>query len=404
MPFMSSTINYTRREFLSAALAGSAAVLLTDQASAQKRARQNEIRIYVGTYTSNSKSAGIYVCKFDLETGKLSLLSTAMDVPDPSFLTVDRHGRYLYAVNELLNFEGNSSGSVSSFAIDPKTGSLTFINRQSSMGGAPCHISITDDGKFILVANYVGGNVSVFPLGSDGRIGPAADLVQHSGSGRNEERQSSAHPHSIALDQKGRFAVAADLGIDRVMIYEFDGREGKLKPNSLQPFFQTRPGAGPRHFEFHPNGKLAFVTNELDSTVSSLSYDGRAGTLKEIETHSTLPPGFTGPNSCADIHASPDGKFLYCSNRGSDSIAAFKIDELSGKLTYIENTPSGGKKPRNFVIDATGKFLLAANQDTDNIVVFRIDKRSGRLENSGHTMVIPAPVCLKFVKAAKLVY
>lgn len=394
---MSSKHEYTRREFLSTAAAGSTALLLTCGASAQTSPGQKEVRVYVGTYTSNSKSEGIYVCKFDLETGKIILLSTARDVLDPSFLTVDSSGKYLYAVNELLEFEGKPSGSVSSFAIDRRTGSLRFVSKQSSMGGAPCHISITADAKFILVANYVGGNVSVFPLSSDGRIGSSSDLIQHSGSGPNKDRQLSPHAHSITLDINGRFAVAADLGIDRVMIYEFDRRQGKLKPNSLQAFFQSAPGAGPRHFAFHPGGRLAFVINELNSSVTSLSYDASGGTLKEIQTLSTLSPGFNGRNTCADIHVSHDGKFLYGSNRGSDSIAAFKIDEQSGKLTYIANTSTGGRKPRNFVIDPTGNFLLAANQDSDNIVVFRIDRRTGMLHNTGQKIEIPAPVCVKFV-------
>lgn len=397
---MSSKIAYTRREFLSTAVAGSTALLHTHGVSGQTSPAQTEVRVYVGTYTSKSKSEGIYVCNFQIETGKIVLLSVAKDIPDPSFLTVDRKGKYLFAVNELLEFEGKPSGSVSSFAIDPKTGGLTFVNKQPSMGGAPCHISITEDGKFILVANYVGGNVSVFPVTSDGRIGPLADLIQHSGSGPNKDRQLSAHAHSITLDNRGRFAVAADLGIDRLMIYKFDRRHGKLTPNSYQPFFQARPGAGPRHFEFHPSGKRAFVINELDSSVTSLSYNARAGAFKEVQTISTLSPGFIGPNTGADIHVSPDGKFLFASNRGGDSIAAFKIDEQSGKLTYIENTPTGGKKPRNFVIDPTGNFLLAANQDSGNIVVFRIDKRSGRLQNTGQTIEIPGPVCLRFVKRA----
>lgn len=397
---MSSTIGYTRREFLSTAVAGSSALLLTCGASAKTSRAQKEVRVYVGTYTSNSKSEGIYVCNFDLETGKITLLSTARDVPDPSFLTIDRSGKYLYAVNELLEFEGKPSGSVSSFAIDRRTGSLKFVSKQSSMGGAPCHISITGDAKFILVANYLGGNVSVFPLSSDGRILPSSDLIQHSGSGPNKDRQLSAHAHSITLDKKGRFAVAADLGIDRVMIYEFDRGRGKLRPNSFQPFFQSAPGAGPRHFAFHPGGRLAFVINELNSSVTSLSYDATVGTLKDIQTLSTLSPGFNGPNTCADIHVSPDGKFLYGSNRGSDSIAAFYIDEQSGKLTYIANTSTGGKKPRNFVIDPTGNFLLAANQDSDSIVVFQIDRRTGMLQNTGHTIEIPAPVCLRFAKGA----
>ena len=390
-------VDQQKRDFLRKALLGSGALALTPSVLAHDSASRKEVRLYVGTYTSDARVEGIYVCRFDAASGAISLIGKAKGGADPSFLAVDRKGNYLFAVNELVEFEGRQSGSVTSFAIDKRSGNLTLINKQPSHGGAPCHISITDDGKFILVANYLGGNVAVFPVGRNGAIGPVADVAQHTGRGPNKDRQLSAHAHSITLDNRGRFAVSADLGIDKVMIYRFDRGRGRLVANRAQPYFPTKPGAGPRHFAFHPNGNLAFVVNELDSTVSSLYYDGNAGTLKEIETVSTLAPGFSGANTCADIHVSADGKFVYCSNRGSDSIAVLKIDERTGKLSYIENTPTGGKKPRNFSIDPTGNFLLAANQDTGNIVVFRIDRASGKLQNTGNVIEVPAPVCLKFV-------
>lgn len=393
---MSPKKDFSRREFLAVAGSCSLLALLGPQAFSINAPRSKNLDLFVGTYTTNTKSEGIYVCNFDLETGDLKLKQTVRDVVDPSFLTLSRNGKFLFAVSELVEYEGKPSGSVSSFAIDRKTGNLQFLNKQPTLGGAPCHLIITGDGKFALVANYVGGNVSVFPIDADGKLRPSNNMVQHTGSGPNKDRQLSPHAHSITLDNKERFAFAADLGIDRVMIYKFDDDNGKLVPNAAQPFFQTKPGAGPRHFAFHPKGDLAFVINELDSTITSLAYDPKAGSLREIQTASTLPPGFTGSNSCADVHVSPDGRFLYGSNRGGDSIAAFKIDQKTGKLTYLENTPTGGKRPRNFVIDPSGNFLLAANQDTGNIVVFRIDMASGKLTNTGKTIYIPSPVCLKF--------
>jgi len=389
----------TRREFLSAGGIYAAGMALAPYVRSQSGPRSKELILYVGTYTSSSKSKGIYVYGFDLETGMLTRRQTVKDVVDPSFLAIDRNWKYLYAVNELVEYEGRSSGAVSAFAIERKTGELTFLNSRPSLGAAPCHITTSKNGKFVLVANYVGGNVSVFPVAPNGSLGPAVDMVQHTGSGPNKDRQMAPHAHSINLDRRNRYAFAADLGIDKVMIYTFDDKKGKLKPNAGQPFFQTNAGAGPRHFAFHPNGKFAFVINELDSTVTSLDYDSKIGKLNEIQTVSTLAPDFKGVSACADIHVSPSGRFLYGSNRGEDSIAVFRIDENSGKIEHIENTPTGGKRPRNFVIDPTGNFLLAANQDTGNVVVFRIDSRSGKLTKSGNSIEIPAPVCLKLVPA-----
>lgn len=353
--------------------------------------------LYIGTYTSPNKSEGIYIYDFNSETGKLTHRHIVKNVAEPSFLTIDKNRRYLYAVNELTEYEGKKSGAVSAFAIDQKTGNLDFLNKQPSLGGAPCHITTSNNGKFVLVANYVGGNVSVFPVEKGGRLGASIDLAQHSGSGPNKDRQEAAHAHSITLDRSNRFAFAADLGVDKVMIYEFDAKTGKLKPNAAQEFFRTKPGAGPRHFDFHPNGKFAFVINELDSTVSALDYNAKLGTLKEIQTVSTLPGNFSLSNTTADIHVTPNGKFLYGSNRGHDSIAAFKIDEKNGRLEFIEHISTGGKRPRNFTIDPTGKFLLAANQDTNNIVVFRIDERTGKLQTTGNSAEVSTPVCLKLI-------
>ncbi len=359
--------------------------------------RSNDMLLYVGTYTSKG-SEGIYVFKFNGETGELSKLFTVKDTVEPSFLTIDKSRKYLYAVNETEEFEGKKSGAVSAFAIDQKTGNLRILNRRPSLGGAPCHISVSDNGKFVLVANYVGGNVSVFPIETGGKLGASIDLQQHIGSGANKERQESAHAHSINLDEHNRFAIACDLGVDKVFIYKFDSKSGKLKPNPAQNVYRTKPGAGPRHFEFHKNGKFAFLINEIDSTITSLAFDEEKGTLAEIQTVTTLPENFTGANNnCADIHTSPNGKFLYGSNRGHDSIVVYKIDEKTGSLVYVDHTLTGGKTPRNFTIAPDGKFLLVANENSDSICVFRIDEKSGKLRATGYTAKISMPVCLKLI-------
>lgn len=354
--------------------------------------------LYIGTYTSTGKSEGIYVHKFNAETGKLTPLHTVKNVLEPSFLAIDKSRKYLYAVNELVEYEGKKSGAVSAFAIDQKTGNLQLLNKQPSLGDAPCFITTSENEKFVLVANYLGGNVSVYPIEKDGKLGASTDLAQHTGFGPNKDRQEAAHAHSITLDRNNRFAFAADLGIDKLMIYSFDAQTGKLKPNEAQAFYQTKAGAGPRHFSFHPKGKFAFLINELDLTITSLAYDEKLGTLKEIQTVPTLPAGISGAsNSCADIHVSPNGKFLYGSNRGHNSIVSYKIDEKTGQLEYIEHVSTGGKKPRNFAIEPNGKFLLAANQDSDSIVVFRIDEKTGKLQSTANKAQVPVPVCLKFI-------
>jgi 6-phosphogluconolactonase len=394
---MSIKNKITRREFVGIGLAGAASLISAKKMKAQTDKKAKELLLYIGTYTSTGKSEGIYVYKFD-SAGNLSPLYTVKDVADPSFLTIEKERKYLFAVNELLEYEGKKSGAVSAFAIDQKTGNLQFLNRQPSLGGAPCFITTSENRKFVLVANYLGGNVSVYPVEKDGRLGASVDLVQHTGFGPNKDRQEAAHAHSITLDRNNRFAFAADLGIDKLMIYRFDDKTGKLKPNEKQPFYQTKAGAGPRHFSFHPNGKLAFLINELDLSITSLAYDENNGTLKEIQTVPTLPADASRDGAtCADIHVSPDGKYLYGSNRGHNSIVSYKVDEKTGRLEYLEHTPTGGKKPRNFAIDPSGKFLLVANQDSDNIVVFRVDETTGKLQPIGITAQVPAPVCLKFI-------
>jgi 6-phosphogluconolactonase len=349
----------------------------------------------VGTYTSG-KSEGIYLYRLNLASGELKHFSTAKGISNPSFLAIDAERRHLYAVNEETEFQGKPGGAVSAFSINQQTGNLTFLNQQPSLGGAPCYVTVDGSGKFILLANYVGGNVSVLPLRRDGSLDAASQMVQHQGASVNRQRQESPHAHCILLDRANRYAFAVDLGTDKIMSYRFNAHKGKLTPNQ-EPSVSLKPGAGPRHFVFHPSGRQAYVINELDSTITVFTYNARRGSLTAVQTISTLPKDFSGANSCADLHISPSGKFLYGSNRGHDSIVLFAIEKGTGKLQYVSHEPTQGKTPRNFAIDPAGAYLLAANQNSDSIVTFRIDPLKGKLTPTGHIAEVPAPVCLKLI-------
>jgi 6-phosphogluconolactonase len=381
-----------RRDFLKVAGLGVIGLTLPELGSAHTKTMK-ELLVYVGTYTSG-KSEGIYLYRLNLVSGELSHVSTTKGVVDPSFLALAPSRRFLYAVNELENYEGKSSGAISAFAVDQRTGELRFLNKQASLGAAPCYVDVAENGKFVLAANYSGGNVAVFPVQGDGSLGPATDFKQYQGAGPNSERQDGPHAHCIVLDEENKFAYSCDLGTDKIMIFRFDARNGKLIPGE-KPWLQTKAGAGPRHIAFHASEKYLFVLNELNSTVTSFARDRRNGSLQELQTLSTLPAGFTVANTGADIHVSPDGRFLYCSNRGHDSIALFMIDSRGG-LTAIGHQSTEGSTPRNFAIDPTGAFLLAANQKSDNIVVFKLDPQTGRLSPTGQKAQVPSPVCLKF--------
>jgi 6-phosphogluconolactonase len=387
----------TRRRFLQSLACGALSFTLSDAAGAQspRASGRKEMLVYVGTYTSG-KSEGIYFFRLNLSTGALNLVGTTRGVVNPSYLTLDRRRRFLYAVNEVEEFAGRKSGAVSAFAVDRSTGALRFLNQQPTLGGAPCYVSLDAAEKFLLVANYVGGNVAVLPLRADGSLGEAGDVKQDQGSGPNRERQEGPHAHCILPDPSGRHVYSSDLGTDKVMIYRLDANAGKLIPNE-QPWAQVKPGAGPRHLVFHPGGRYAYVTNELDSTVTAFAHDSARGTLKEIQTTPALPADFKGANTCADIHLSPDGKFLYCSNRGHDSVAAFRVDARAGTLTFVSHTPTEGKTPRNFALDPTGALLLVANQNSDSIVAFHRDTQTGRLTPAGQVAEVPSPVCLKLL-------
>ena len=356
--------------------------------------RANELLLYVGTYTTG-KSEGIYRYRFNLSSGELKRDGTTGKVANPSYLALSPNGRYLYAVNEVDEFAGKKSGAITAFVVDQRTGELRELNQQPSLGGSPCYIEVEARGRFVLAANYVGGNVSVLPVQRDGSLGAATDMKQYEGSSVNRDRQEGPHAHCIVLDRSNRFAYSCDLGTDKVMIFRFDGRNGKLQP-AQQPWVQAKPGAGPRHLAFHPNGKYVFVMNELDSTITAFACDQSSGSLRAVRTVRTLPDDFSGANTGADIHVSPDGRFVYSSNRGHHSIATFSFDNRAGQLAAVGHESTRGSTPRNFVIDPTGTFLLVANQRSDNVVVFRRDQSTGRLSPTGQMVEVASPVCLKF--------
>ena len=351
--------------------------------------------VYIGTYT-RGRSEGIYVYRMDGSSGALERAADAVRIDNPSFVAIDPQRRHLYAVSESSELADTPIGAVSAFSIDSKTGALAYLGRQSTGGEVPCHLTVDATGRSLLVANYGSGSVCVFPIQDGGGLGEMTDFVQHQGSSVDPGRQTGPHAHSVTLDAANRFVFAADLGLDKVLVYKLDATRGKLTPNDA-PWVRVKAGAGPRHFDFHPSGVFAYVINELDSTLTAFAYDRVAGTLAKIETVSTLPDGFTGQSTCADVHVSPSGRFLYGSNRGHDSIVVFAIDGDTGRLDYVGHEPTQGKTPRNFAIDPTGTFLLAANQDSDTVVTFRIDERTGLLEPTGHVAEVPMPVCLKLV-------
>lgn len=354
----------------------------------------NTIYVYVGTYT-RKESAGIHVYTFDPVTGALDYVSVA-EAENPSYLALHPNKQVLYAVNEVGQFQGEPTGAVSAFAIDPETGVLTLLNQQPSHGKAPCYVTVDRAGDYVYLANYSSGTAAVYPILEDGRLDAASDVVQHEGSGPNTQRQEGPHAHSINLDPDNRFAFVADLGIDRLMIYRVDETPGKLVPNAT-PYTEVAGGSGPRHFDFHPSGRYAYLINEMGNTMMAFSYDPELGALTYLQTVPTLPDDFDGRNTTADIHVHPTGAFVYGSNRGHDSIVAYAIDREDGTLSYVDRTPTQGETPRNFAIDPTGTYLLAANQNGDNLVTFRIDPETGKLTPTGHKIQVSMPVCVKFL-------
>jgi 6-phosphogluconolactonase len=351
--------------------------------------------VYIGTYTG-AKSKGIYVSRFDPAAGRLTSPELAVTTPSPSFLAMHPGKRILYAAGETANLGGKPVGAVSAFNLDEKNGQLTLLNRESSGGAGPCHLAVDATGKCLLVANYGSGSIAALPIQADGSLAAPGAVIQHQGSSVNPQRQAGPHAHFVTPDPLNQFALTCDLGLDQVLVYRFVPSKGSLVAN-VPPFAGVKPGSGPRHLAFDPSGRFVFLINEMGSTFTVFAYDAKQGVLKELQTISTLPEGFTGNSTCAEVQVHPSGKFVYGSNRGHDSIAVFGFDSVSGKLTCLEHQSTQGKTPRHFALDPAGNWLLAENQDSDNIVVFRVDAKTGRLSPAGQTVSVGAPVCAVFV-------
>ena len=366
-----------------------ATLVTTVMASAQS----TDMLVYIGTYTG-ANSKGIYAFRFNQATGALKPIGLVAETPSPSWLVASPSGQFLFAANETNSYDADKSGGVSAFRIDRETGALATLNSQSSRGADPCHLAIDREGAHLLVANYTGGNLAVLPIGADGRLSPASQVVQHKGSSVNVNRQKEPHAHSIDFDPSGRFAVSSDLGADRVFVYRYDPKGGGLSAG-LHPAVAATPGAGPRHVAFRPDGKFAFAINELASSITSYAWDGERGSLTTLGSVSTLPAPHRG-NSTAEIRVHPNGRFVYGSNRGHDSIAVYRVSD-TGTLTLVEHEPTRGKTPRNFTIDPTGQWLVAANQDSASLAVFRINPTTGALTPAGPLAKVGSPVSVVFL-------
>jgi len=381
----------SRRDFLAASAIG-----LIGLARGSKSPPDGDL-LYVGTYTVGTRSEGIYLVRMDRRSGRLQRVGSVDAGANPSFLGTHPNGRCLYAVKELEQYNGQPTGAVSAFAIAKDTGALTRLNEQPSGGGAPCFVSVDKSGRVALVANYAGGSLALLPIQTNGALAPAAHVVQHTGKGPNAERQAAPHAHCILADPSNRFALAADLGADRVFVYHLD-LEGRSLRHIEEGDAVMRAGAGPRHIAFHPTLPLVFVANELDSTVATLRFDAERGALSPLDTRSTVPAGWTGTNYPADIHLAASGRTLYLSNRGHNSIAVFSVAESTGggALALEQLVSTDGDWPRNFTLDPTGRWLLVANQRSDCVVVFGRDPENGRLTPTRQRIALPSPVCLRF--------
>jgi len=355
---------------------------------------RDQQRLYIGTYTDRG-SEGIYSCEFNPVSGVVSTPQLAAVTVDPSFIAIDPQGKYLYAVNETDSFQSSRVGAISVFKVHRKSGKLDFLQQVSSLGAAPAHLSLDKTGKYLLVANYNGGNFAVFPVGKDGLLGKQTAFIQSTGAGANPDRQTGPHAHYIQVTDDNKYVLVADLGTDKVLIYKLYAASGLVSPDT-PAFIQSAPGAGPRHLAFSPSGKFMYVLNELSSTVTVFNFTHDSSSLISRQTISTLPENFKGVNTTAEIKIDQKGKFLYISNRGDDSIVLFGIDPETGLLKMLDRVPSGGKTPRNFEIDPSGQWLFAANQNSDNIALFRINQENGRLTQTSKFIKIISPVCVEF--------
>ncbi|MDQ6634524.1 MAG: lactonase family protein [Gemmatimonadota bacterium] len=383
----------SRRDFIGVTALGAVGLW-----SGTRRVAESPL-LYVGTYTEGGRRDGIHLLRMDSGTGALRRVATVDAGPNPSFLAIDTDGQTLFAVNEVNELGGKPTGSLRSFAIDSDSGKLTLVNERESGGAAPCYVSTDHKGRVAMVANYVSGTVALVGIAEGGALTNAYQVVQHVGKGKNPARQEQAHAHCIIPHPSNRFALAADLGIDRVLVYRLDIDRGSLTHLTLNDAVMP-PGTGPRHLAFHPTLPVVYVSGELNSTVSALRCDPITGALSPMQALPTLPASFTGENYPADIHVAPDGRALYVSNRGQNSIAVFGIVPATGMLRFQQTMPTGGDWPRNFTIDPTGRWLLVANQRSGTVVVFRRDAESGRLTATSHRIEVPSPVCLRFQSQA----
>ncbi|MGB7727701.1 MAG: lactonase family protein [Candidatus Acidiferrum sp.] len=360
--------------------------------AARKPASNSHHLVLVGTYTGKTGSKGIYAFDFDSSVGMLIPKGLAAETTSPSWVAIHPSGKFAYAANE-----NSKESAITAFSVDAKSGRLTQLNQLPALGEDPCYLSFDKTGKYLFAANYTSGNVVVFPILPDGKLGEHTANVKDAGTlGPNKERQESPHAHWIQVSPDNRFVFVSDLGLDAILSYRFDATKGTLTPND-PPAGKLTPGSGPRHVAFSPNGKFVYVGSELSNTVTAFSYDAAKGTLAEFQILSTLPDGFVGRNDDAEINVHPNGKWLYASNRGRDTIAVFSISASDGSLKHIGEFPTGGKEPRHFTIDPTGNFLLAENQNTNSIAVFRIDAATGALSQVSLAADIPSPVCLTFL-------
>jgi 3-carboxymuconate cyclase len=346
---------------------------------------------YAGTYT-NGGSGGIHIYELDTSDGKLKDTGHTANVDNPSYLTFSKDGKYLYSVIEDEVFNGENGGGAAAFSIDRTDGKLTLLNTMPTKGKAPCFVSVGSLNKNVLTANYNEGTVSLFQVREDGSLAPVSDIVIHNGTGPNKNRQEMAHAHFADFTPDERYVCAVDLGIDQIRVYGI--KNGRFVFQSSLPL---KPGSGPRHMVFHPNGEYAYIVTELNSEVVVLKYSCDDCGFKVLQYISALPEGYEGESYSAAIEVSRDGRFLYVSNRGHDSIAVFKIEDRTGNLSLICHCPSGGKWPRDFAIDPTGRYLFTANQFSNNISAFKIDHESGKLTLMDHAVKIQNPVCIKFI-------
>ena len=351
--------------------------------------------VFISAFAPGDKSA-IHAFQFDVSKGALKPLHRTVEIQNPFFLAISPDKRFLYAINA-EKFGGEKDEFVAAYAIEGRTGKLKHLNQQSTRGTASCYVDVDATGKTVVVANYSSGSVASLPVQKDGSLAEAASFVQHSGSSVDPERQKGPNAHSIVISPDNRFALSADLGIDKILIYRLSATTAKLTDNEAQPFAKMQPGSGPRHLTFHPNGRRVYVINELKNTVTFFDYAADSGTLTERQTISTLPAGFTGKSYCADLKITPDGRFLFGTNRGHDSIAVFRIAD-DGQLSLITIQPSLGKGPQNLLITPDGQWLLCANMPGNSVIVFRIDSKTGNLKAAGEPVAMPMPSCIRWVR------